>query len=155
MGAAFFYHLTRAPLEAALPGLIEKALGQGWRVAVRGRTDAVLDHLDRALWLGDGFLPHGRAGGPHDGRQPVLLTSDRALPNSATCLMSIEGADVTVEEVSMLARTCILFDGNDDAAVEAARAQWRTLTAAEVEAEYWNQADGRWTRQAKSPPRAN
>ena len=150
MGAVFFYHLTRAPLEAALPGLIEKALGQGWRVAVRGRTDTVLDHLDRALWLGDGFLPHGRAGGPHDARQPVLLTSERAMPNGATCLMSIEGADVAAEEARDLSRTCILFDGGDAAAVETARAQWRALSGAGVRAEYWSQAEGPWRRQAEA-----
>ena len=150
MGAAFFYHLTRSPLETALPGLIEKALGQGWRVAVRGRTEAVLDQLDRALWLGDGFLPHGRAGGPHDARQPVLLTSAHDLPNGATCLMSVEGADVTAEEVGTLARTCILFDGGDAAAVETARAQWRTLAAAGLRAEYWSQAAGPWQRQAEA-----
>jgi DNA polymerase-3 subunit chi len=153
MGTAFFYHLTRSPLEAALPGLIEKALAQGWRVAVRGRTETVLDHLDRALWLGDGFLPHARAGGRHDARQPVLLTAEAALPNGAACLMSVEGADVSADEVHALARTCILFDGGDEAAVEAARAQWRTLAAAGVPAEYWSQSNGKWTRQATSAPK--
>ncbi len=150
MGAVFFYHLTRSPLEVALPGLLEKALSQGWRVAVRGRTDAVLEHLDRALWLGEGFLPHGRSGGPHDERQPVLLTTERRLPNGAECLMSVEGADVAADEAATLARTCILFDGGDAPAVEAARAQWRKFVAANLEAEYWNQNDGRWTRQAVS-----
>ena len=68
MGAAYFYHLTRRPLEATLPLLLEKALAAGWRVAVRGVDAARLDRLDARLWLGpeDGFLPHGRAGGPHD-----------------------------------------------------------------------------------------
>ncbi len=148
MGSVFFYHLTRSPLEVALQGLLEKALSQGWRVAVRGRTASVVEHLDRVLWLGDGFLPHGRSGGAHDTRQPVLLTTDRSISNGATCLMSIEGANVAPEEASALTRTCILFDGGDAAAVEAARAQWRRLTAAGLEAEYWSQSDGRWTRQA-------
>ena len=31
MGAAYFYHLTRQPLEATLPMLLEKSLGAGWR----------------------------------------------------------------------------------------------------------------------------
>jgi DNA polymerase-3 subunit chi len=150
MGAAFFYHLTRSAVEEALPSLIERARGQGWRVVIRGRTEAVLDHLDRALWLGDGFLPHGRAGGPHDARQPVLLTAERALPNGAACLMSVEGAEVGEDEVAALARTCILFDGADPAAVETARAQWRTLTAAGLRAEYWSQAEGPWRRQAEA-----
>ena len=29
MGAAYFYHLTRQPLEATLPMLLEKSLGAG------------------------------------------------------------------------------------------------------------------------------
>ena len=37
MGAAYFYHLTRAPLEVTLPMLLGKAQQAGWRVAVRGR----------------------------------------------------------------------------------------------------------------------
>jgi DNA polymerase-3 subunit chi len=77
VGEAFFYHLTRAPLEVTLRVLLEKSLAQPWRVAVRGRTDDMLDRLDGQLWLGDGFLPHGRAGGPHDADQPVLLTTGR------------------------------------------------------------------------------
>ena len=66
MGAAYFYHLTERPLEATLPVLIGKALEAGWRVAVRGRDPATLERLDRQLWAGDGFLPHGMAGGDHD-----------------------------------------------------------------------------------------
>ena len=40
MGAARFYHLTRSPVEAALPMLIGKSLEAGWRVAVRGLDEA-------------------------------------------------------------------------------------------------------------------
>jgi DNA polymerase-3 subunit chi len=96
-------------------------------VAVRGRTDAALERLDGQLWLGDGFLPHGRAGGPHDADQPVLLTTGAA-GNAPDCLVSVEGADVTAEEVAAHTRVMILFDGHDPGAVETARAQWRTLT---------------------------
>jgi DNA polymerase-3 subunit chi len=94
VGEAYFYHLTRAPLEVTLRVLLEKSLAQPWRVAVRGRTDAVLERLDGQLWLGDGFLPHGRAGGAHDADQPVLLTTGSA-GNTPDCLVSVEGADVT------------------------------------------------------------
>ena len=70
MGAAYFYHLTRRPLEVTLPLLLERALGAGWRVAVRGSDAARLDWLDARLWAvpGESFLPHGRAGG-WNGRQ--------------------------------------------------------------------------------------
>ena len=63
MGAAFFYHLTERPLEVALPVLIAKAMQAGWRVAVAGTDTARLERLELTLWNGDGFLPHGLAGG--------------------------------------------------------------------------------------------
>ena len=81
MGAAYFYHLTRAPLEQTLPMLLDKARQAGWRIAVRGVDRARLEWLDERLWLGpeDGFLPHGLEGGPHDAAQPILLTTGGVL----------------------------------------------------------------------------
>ena len=153
MGAAYFYHLTRDPIEVALPMLLGKALGAGWKVAVRGTDMGRLDWLDQKLWLGpeDGFLPHGLAGGAHDARQPVLLTTSREAPNGATCVMTIDGAAIDAPEVTALDRACILFDGHDPEAVQAARIQWKTLTDAGCAAQYWSQESGRWEKKAQSP----
>lgn len=152
MGAAYFYHLTRHPMEMTLPLLLGKALGAGWRVAVRGTSDERLDWLDEKLWLhpDEGFLPHGRAGGPHDADQPVLLTSAAELPNGAMCVMSVDGADVGAEEVATLERVCILFDGHDPAAVNHARGQWKALTGAGCAAQYWSEESGRWEKKAET-----
>ena len=152
MGAAYFYHLTQKPLETTLPMLLGKALGAGWRVAVRGTDAARMDWLDQKLWLGpeDGFLPHGLAGGPHDAAQPVLLTVAREAGNDPQCLMTIDGAEVAPDEVTRLDRVCILFDGNDPAAVEVARGQWRALTGAGCSAQYWSQDSGRWEKKAET-----
>lgn len=150
MGAAYFYHLTRSPLEETLPVLLEKARAAGWRVAVRGRDEARLDWLDSRLWMGDGFLPHGRAGGPHDADQPVLLTTGAEAANDPACVMAVDGADVTPGEVAALERVCILFDGNDPAALEAARGQWKTLTGAGCAAQYWSQETGSWVKKSES-----
>lgn len=152
MGAAYFYHLTRRPLEATLPMLLDKARAAGWRVAVRGTDTARMDWLDQRLWLGpeEGFLPHGLAGGPHDARQPVLLTTQADCPNRAQCLMCIDGAGVAPEEAARLERVCILFDGNDDAALQAARGQWKTLTSAGCKAQYWSEESGRWEMKAEA-----
>lgn len=143
MGDVFFYHLTERPLEAVLPPLLSRAVGQGWRVELRGRDAARMAALDLALWRGEGFLPHGLAGGPHDGLQPVLLTHAPAGPGFA-CVMAVDGAGLAPGEMAQVARGCILFDGTDPAAVEAARGQWRTLTGAGVGAKYWAEAGGRW-----------
>jgi DNA polymerase-3 subunit chi len=149
MGEAYFYQLSRQPLEVTLRVLLEKSLAQPWRVAVRGRTQATLDRLDQQLWLGDGFLPHGRAGGPHDADQPVLLTTGAA-GNAPDCLVSVEGAEVTADEVAAHTRVIILFDGHDEGAKETARAQWKTLTGAGVAAKYWSEASGSWKMEAQS-----
>ncbi|WP_292293443.1 DNA polymerase III subunit chi [Marivita sp.] len=152
MGAAYFYHLTQKPLEATLPMLLGKALGVGWRVAVRGTDAARMDWLDQKLWLGseDGFLPHGLAGGPHDAAQPVLLTVSAQAANTPQCLMSVDGADVAPDEVQALERVCVLFDGNDPPAVEVARGQWRKLTGAGCSAQYWSEESGRWEKKAEA-----
>ncbi len=151
MGAAYFYHLTRRPLEATLPLLLEKAMGAGWRVAVRAPDPARLAWLDEKLWLGpeEGFLPHGLAGGPHDALQPILLTTGPAA-NRAACVMAIDGAEVTVEEVADLERVCVLFDGHDDRAVQAARTQWKALTSGGAAAQYWSEESGRWEKKAEA-----
>lgn len=152
MSSVFFYHLTRQPLEVTLPLLLEKSLQAGWRVAVRGPDAARLDWLDEKLWLGreDGFLPHGRAGGPHDALQPILLTTDKAAANHPACVMAIDGATLDPEDMARLERGCLLFDGNDPTAVEAARGQWRSLTAAGVPAQYWSEESGRWQKKAEA-----
>jgi len=152
MGEAFFYHMTRTPLEATVPVLLAKALDAGWRVAVRGTRADQLDWLDQRLWLGadDGFLPHGLAGGAHDADQPILLTTAPEAANGADCLVSVDGAAVDPDEVGPLKRVMVLFDGNDPAAVEQARAQWRALTGAGCKAKYWSQESGRWEMKAES-----
>jgi len=151
MGAAYFYHLTRRPLEATLPLLLGKALGAGWRVAVRGRDAKRMEWLDAQLWLGpeDGFLPHGLDTAPHAADQPILLTTSPDAPNGAVCLMVVDGAEVAPGEVARMVRVCVLFDGNDAAALEHAREQWKALTGAGCAAQYWSEESGRWEKKAE------
>ncbi|MDM7458056.1 MAG: DNA polymerase III subunit chi [Paracoccus sp. (in: a-proteobacteria)] len=147
MGKALFYHLTHSPVEAVLPQLLARALAKGWRVELRATTAARLQRLDLDLWQGDGFLPHGLAGGPHDARQPVLLTlPDQKAANAPACLMTVDGPPLDPAQINSLDRVCILFDGGDAAALAAARDQWRQLSAAGLLAEYWSEDSGRWER---------
>ncbi|MEM9550224.1 MAG: DNA polymerase III subunit chi [Pseudomonadota bacterium] len=154
MGAVYFYHLTRRPLEDTLPLLLHKAREAGWRVAVRGVDPARMAWLDEKLWLGpeEGFLPHGLAGGLHDAQQPVLLSTDAATGNAPACVMCVDGAAIEVDEINALERTCVLFDGNDPVALAAAREQWKQLTDAGCAAQYWSEDSGRWEMKAKRDP---
>jgi DNA polymerase-3 subunit chi len=147
-----FYHLTRRPMEDTLRMLLEKARGAGWRVHVRGTSAERMTWLDEKLWLGpeEGFLAHGLAGEPHEDLQPVLLSTDAARPNGATCVMSVDGAEVAPEDVADLERVCVLFDGNVPEALDRARAQWREMKEAGVKAEYWSEENGPWERKAET-----
>ena len=151
MGAARFYHLTQSPIEATLPLIVDRSLKEGWRVVVRGTSGQRMDWLDQKLWLGadEGFLPHGLAGGPHDADQPVLLTTAAEAPNGAACLIAMDGAAVSADEVQSYERVCILFDGNDPDALAAARGQWKALVDAGCAAQYWSEESGRWQMKAE------
>lgn len=146
MGNAVFYHLTRSTPETLVPSLIAKSRQAGWRVELRGTHADRMARLDELLWQGEGFLPHGLAGGPHDALQPVLLTVAGQGAAATDCLIAIDGAGVDPAECTAAQRVCIVFDGNDESALDIARGQWRTLTGAGVPAEYWSEAGGRWEK---------
>lgn len=152
MGKAMFYHLTRDPVEVTAATLLTRALATGWRVALRGGDLAGLERLDAQLWLGakDSFLPHGLAGGPHDADQPILLTTAATAPNRPACVMAVDRAEVDPAEVSGLERLWILFDGQDENSLTHARTQWKAMTAAGVQAEYWSHDGGAWAKKAQS-----
>ncbi|MCR9125178.1 MAG: DNA polymerase III subunit chi [Rhodobacteraceae bacterium] len=155
MGAAYFYHLTRNPVEVTLPQLLDKARQAGWRIAVRGGDAGRMAWLDERLWLAmprEGFAPHGLAGGAHDADQPVLLTvAGQAAANRPDCLMTVDGAALRPDEVTAMQRVCVLFDGNDPDAVARAREQWKALTGAGCAALYWSEESGRWEKKAERP----
>ena len=152
MGAAFFYHLTRQPLDVTLPMLLGKSLERGWRVVVRGSDPGRMEWLDQKLWLGpeEEFLPHGLAGGAHDAEQPILLTCGAEAANAPSVVMTLDGAEIAPEEVQSMERVCILFDGHDGEAVQRARWQWKALTAAGCSAQYWSEESGRWEMKAEA-----
>ena len=146
MGEAYFYHLTRNAVDVTLCQLLTRCLAQSWRVAVRGGDPDRLAWLDDRIWLGAEFLPHGFAGGADDARQPILLTTGPA--GDRDCLMAVDGADVSPDEVTRLSRTSILFDGTDGEAVSRARSQWTALTEAGCAARYWSEEGGSWEEKA-------
>ena len=151
MAEVLFYHLTATPIEATLPDLLEKSLARGWRVLVRVGDDTGIGFLDDRLWSyrDDSFLPHGRAGGPDDARQPILLTRGLENTNGAEVLMLALGGRAETDEMAGFARTCLLFDGADAAAVAVARADWRAVVAAGLPAKYWAQDGGRWVQKGQ------
>lgn len=152
MGLVRFYRLSSSPLAAVLPRLLEKALEAGLRAVVRVGPGASLEALDTALWTYDeaAFLPHGRADAPHAARQPVLLTAATEAPNVPDILMLVGGAGAETDELAAHDRAFLIFDGEDPAALDAARGDWRRVVAAGLPAEFWAEDAGRWRMERRS-----
>ncbi len=91
-----------------------------------------------------GFLPHGSARDGNAERQPVWLTAGDENPNGASMLVLVDGADSA--RLDGFQRCCDIFDGNDEAAVAAARQRWKAAKAAGHELVYWEQSDGKWQK---------
>jgi DNA polymerase-3 subunit chi len=145
----WFYHLERTSLDRALPELLEKTLAKGWRAVVRARDPNRIEHLDSALWSyrDESFLPHGLADEPDAARQPVLLTTGFETPNEAQALFLIDDAEPG--SLDAFARCIFLFDGQDQAAVGAARARWKALKGQGASISYWKQNErGGWEKAA-------
>jgi len=150
MTEILFYHLQRQPIERVLPQLLEKSLERGWRVVVQAATDERIDALDAHLWTyrDDSFLAHGTDREAEAAMQPVLLIAQDHNPNGASVRFLIDGVPVPSDAASYQ-RIVLLFDGEDDEALAAARANWTAAKAQGFDATYW-QADenGRWEKKA-------
>jgi DNA polymerase-3 subunit chi len=148
MTEVWFYHLQGQSLDGVLPNLLERSLERGWRVVVQAASEERVEALDAHLWTyrDDSFLPHGtwREAGVVD--QPVVLTVQDHNPNAANVRFLVEGADVPADAVDYQ-RLVLLFDGDDDEAVAAARERWTAAKNAGYEVTYWQQDErGRWVR---------
>lgn len=150
MTEVLFYHLEDQPLERVLPGLLERSLERGWRVVVQTSSEERAEALDAHLWTyrDDAFLPHGTDRQPDAAAQPVLLTVGADNPNAANVRFLIDGAALP-EDAAAYTRIVLLFDGNDDEAVAAARTHWSQARERGLEATYWQpDENGRWIKKA-------
>lgn len=152
MATAMFYHLTRSGPEEVLALILSRALAAGWRVMLRSPDAARRDRLDAKLWLEpeDGFLPHGLEGGAFDADQPVLIGQGAAV-NAAQGVVLLDGAEPLPGE-EVCERLWVLFDGDDPAAVQAARGLWTRLTGLGMAAQYWSEDSGRWVMMTEKKP---
>jgi DNA polymerase-3 subunit chi len=149
MTEVLFYHLIRKPLERALPELLEKSYERGWRVVVQAASDERVDALDAHLWTyrDDNFLPHGTTRENDPALQPILLTTADHNPNGATVRFLIDGAPMPAD-ADRYERVVLLFDGEDEDAVAAARAHWSEAKTQGFAVTYWQPDEhGRWVKQ--------
>ena len=144
-----FYHLTRQPLERALPSLLERVLERGHRAVLMAASVERVEALNGLLWTYEerSWLPHGSARDGQAGWQPIYLTTTEENPNGADVLVLIEG--LRPGFVDRFARVLDMFDGRDEAQVAAARERWREWKAAGHQLTYWRQGEaGGWEKKA-------
>ncbi len=150
MTEILFYHLQRQKLEKVLPALLEKSVERGWRAVVQVASEERAEALDAHLWTyrDDGFLPHGTTRQQDAAEQPVLIALDDGNANNAQVRFLVDGAPVP-DDVSSYERVVLLFDGDDEEAVAAARTHWSAAKARGLDATYWQNDDsGRWVKKA-------
>ena len=146
MTEVLFYHLQHQPLERVLPQLLERCYERGWRVVLQVATDERVDALDGHLWTyrDDNFLPHGT-----DAQlQPILLTTAGHNPNGAAVRFLVDGVPMPTD-AGVYDRVVLLFDGEDEEAVAAARVRWGEAKAQGFAVTYWQPDEqGRWVKKA-------
>ena len=150
MTEMLFYHLQRQPIERVLPSLLERSVERGWRVVVQAASDERVEALDAHLWTyrDDSFLPHGTVRDGEAAAQSILLTTADDNPNGAKVRFLIDSVPVPADAESY-DRIVLLFDGEDEDAVAAARARWGEAKAKGFDVTYWQPDEqGRWVKKA-------
>jgi DNA polymerase-3 subunit chi len=143
-----FYHLTRTGADQALPQLLGRTLAAGQRALVLCRSEDRVTALDAALWqcTNPDWLPHGTATDGDADLQPIWLTTEDTALNGARFLFLVDGAQSA--KLGEFDRVFDLFDGNDEAAVAAARERWTATKAAGHTLTYWQQGARGWEKKA-------
>lgn len=150
----WFYQLLHEPLERALPKLLEKTRERGWKAVVQMADVQRMPALDQALWTfsAESFLAHGVEGEADAGLQPIYIASSAENPNAADIRFFVAGAGVdpaALDAASGYKRLALIFDGRDDDALAAARAQWRELKPSGCAMSYYEQREnGGWEKKS-------
>jgi DNA polymerase-3 subunit chi len=146
-----FYHLQKSSLEHALPLLLAKILSTGQRAVVMAGSAERVSFLDQHLWTSepDSWLPHGTARDGNADLQPIYLTERDENPNNAQVLLLTDG--VVSHRLADFSRCLMLFDGKDEAALDASRALWAEWKSRGFDLTYYQQTDrGGWQEKARA-----
>lgn len=136
-----FYHLQKAPLEQILPKLCEKAYATGKRIKILLGNAERVEFINSLLWTysEESFLPHGSKRDGFAEEQPIFISADETNENNALLLILADGAQIAIEKLDAYERVLNIFDGNDETALNNARAYWKEIKSLGGELHYWQQ----------------
>ena len=141
-----FYHMTRSALNQTLPQLLARTLANGQRAVVVSPDPNGLTTLSASLWAQSDWLPHGTEADGDPDLQPIWLSVEAEPLNGARYLFLVDGANT--DRLRNFDRVFDLFDGNDPAAVAAARNRWKLAKDAGHSLAYWQQTETSWQKKA-------
>lgn len=144
-----FYHLQKQTLDQVLPKLVEKAYETGSKIKIKVGNEARVEFINALLWTynDESFIPHGSKKDGFAKEQPIWLSSEDDNPNQAEMLFLVDGASFDLAQAEQFSRIFNIFDGNDDTALQQARALWKDISATDIEKNYFQQDDtGRWNK---------
>ncbi len=147
-----FYHLTRSPLEVALPKLLERVVAANLRAVVLFGSEERVEAFNALLWTYESasFLPHGTVKEGMAARQPIWLTAEDENPNRADVAVLTEG--VSVANPGGFTRILDIFNGRDELAVAAARLRYKEAKTAGHWLKYYQQTERGWTLAHEAKP---
>ena len=154
MAEILFYCLERKSIEDIIPGLLERTTERGWRAIVRVDSAERMNALDVHLWTysEQSFLAHGTPQTAHPSRQPIYLTTGDENPNTARVLFLAGGEiplDWNASRFADFSRLVVLFDGQDTALLNRARASWQEALQSGHSAVFWRQnQSGKWEQRS-------
>jgi DNA polymerase-3 subunit chi len=149
MTAIQFYHLISTPMERALPKLLEKAHGAGFKLLLVAGNEARVEYLNDLLWTYDpgSFLAHGSAKDGNSQHQPIFISTETQAPNGANIMVATDGT--IPPEPEHFERILDMFDGNDPESVAKARQRWTLYKNAGHSISYMKQTEnGGWEQKA-------
>ena len=139
-----FYLVADMPLEGAIAQIAAKVLEGGNRMLLVAQDVDLRARLDKGLWTEQPqeFLAHGEAGGPHDARQPILISEECEAANGATFVGLADGR--WRDAAQDFERAFLFFDEDGR---DAARKTWKALEDRDgLEREFFAREDGRWVK---------
>jgi DNA polymerase-3 subunit chi len=137
-----FYQLSRDPVEAVLPQIAARILGENARLLVVSADREQLTRISARLWdaAPESFLANDHVDAPLPEVQPILLSETCAPANGATRIALADGQ--FRDEALAFERTFYFFDADT---IAAARDSWRALAKREdIATHFWRQEGGRW-----------
>ena len=146
-----FYHLQNQTLEDVLPKLLSKAYETRQKIVVKIGTEERVEFINTHLWTyaEDSFLPHGSKKDGNGDLQPIWLTSGNEIPNQASIMFWVDGAERNINDLNDIKRILNIFDGNSEIALQQARRLWKELKSAGHEVYYWQQdQSNHWQQKA-------